>query len=76
VLEARSQIEGLARDDEHLDVRELVCDATRDAAGEYHLLGHVVGERIRDALCDVPQSPRRSRHAPNLTDARSGEAPA
>jgi hypothetical protein len=40
-LETRRQLELLARDDQHLDVRDVVCHAARDAAGEDDLLDDV-----------------------------------
>ncbi len=55
MLKAGSQLHWLRRDDEHLDVGDLISDAARHAAGKHHLLRHLERERINDALGEVLQ---------------------
>jgi hypothetical protein len=50
VLKAVSQLHLHRRDDEHLDVGDLISDTARHAAGQHHLLRHFERERISDAL--------------------------
>ena len=55
VLEAGLEWEHLRCDDEHLDVRDVVGHAARDAPGHDHLLSDVGRKGIRNALGELAQ---------------------
>jgi hypothetical protein len=50
VLKGLLELERLARDDQHLDVGNVVGDAARDAAGQDHFLHDVRRKRVGNAL--------------------------
>jgi hypothetical protein len=53
--EALLELERLAREDEHLDIGDLVRHPTRHAAGEDDLLRDLGRKRVRDPLRERPQ---------------------